>query len=97
MKAKEQSDSVYKALIETTDTGYVVIDAKGRVLDANQAYVRMSGHKSLDEIRGRSISGWTASTDKRKNAEAVTQCLRDRRISNLDSFVKSPGLAVLSA
>ena len=39
-------------LIETTSTGYVIVDPQGKVLDANPEYVRLSGHYRIEEICG---------------------------------------------
>ena len=43
----KESETKYRSLIETTDTGFAIIDIEGKVLDANNEYVRLSGHKIL--------------------------------------------------
>lgn len=83
-KGLRESESLYRALIETTGTGYVVIDGQGKVLDANREYVCLSGHKDLKEIMGRSVMEWTAPHEQEKNARAVAQCARDGFIWNLE-------------
>lgn len=83
-RALRESESLYRALIETTGTGYVVVDGQGKVLDANREYVRLSGHKDLKEIMGRSVLEWTAPHEKEKNAKAVAQCARDGFIWNFE-------------
>ena len=83
-KALRESESLYRALIETTGTGYVVIDGQGKVIDANREYVRLSGHADLKEIMGRSVLDWTAPGEKEKNAKAVAQCARDGHIWNFE-------------
>ena len=69
-----QSEEKYKLLVEATHTGYVILDSSGRVIDANQEYVGMTGHEALDEILGRSVVEWTAEYDLERNAEAVRKC-----------------------
>ena len=81
---RQPSAATYRALIETTQTGYVIIDTRGKVLDANREYVHLSGHRKLDEIRGRSVLKWTADCDKRKNADAIARCAETGRIRNLE-------------
>jgi PAS domain S-box-containing protein len=76
------SEIKYRNLVEITDTGYLILDLQGRVLDANQEYVRMSGHGELGEIIGRSVIEWTAEKAKQRNAEAVAQCWKDGFIRN---------------
>ena len=50
------SEERYKALIETTSTGYVILDMQGRVIDANMEYVSLTGHNSLNDILGKSVT-----------------------------------------
>lgn len=80
----QEREHKYRALIETTQTGYVIIDDLGRVLDANPEYVRLTGHADLGEIEGRSVLDWTAEYDKEKNQDAIRQCFRDGYIRNLE-------------
>jgi PAS domain S-box-containing protein len=81
--ALQESEEKYRALIETTETGFLILDSQGRVLDANREYVRLSGHGELREILGRSVVEWTAEHSKQKNAEAVALCVKDGMIRNL--------------
>jgi PAS domain S-box-containing protein len=78
----QNSEVKYRTLVETTGTGYLIIDSQGKVLDANQEYVRLSGHGALREILGRSVIEWTAEKEKQRNAEAVAQCAKDGFIRN---------------
>ena len=50
-----ESEAKYRHLVETTGTGYVILDGEGRVVDANAEYVRLTGHRSLGEILGRGV------------------------------------------
>ena len=78
------SEERYRTIIETTETGFVILDLEGRVVDANANYVQLTGHRDLSEILGLSIIAWTAPSDKEKNAGAFRQCLRDGFIRNLE-------------
>ena len=69
-----KSEEKYRTLIETTNTGYLIVDSQGKVIDANSEYVRLSGHRTLDEILGRSVIEWTAEHDLERNAEEVKKC-----------------------
>ncbi|MGV1100188.1 cache domain-containing protein [Thiovibrio sp. JS02] len=69
-----KSEEKYRALIETTGTGFVIIDSEGRVRDANDEYVRLSGHARQAEILGRRVTEWTAKHDLRRNREAIKKC-----------------------
>ncbi len=83
-RALRESEAKYRALVETTDTGYVIVDAQGRVLDANAEYVRLTGHATLDEIRGRSMLEWTAEYHRERNSRALEQCIAKGFARNLE-------------
>jgi PAS domain S-box-containing protein len=74
-RALQESEHKYKTLVETTATGFVIIDDRGRVLDANAEYVRMTGRRSLSDIRGHDVLEWTAKHDVERNRRAVDTCL----------------------
>lgn len=78
------SEAQYRSLIEATGTGFVILDQAGLVLDANAAYVRMTGRQSLLDIRNRSVTEWTIDSEKEKNTEAVRKCIKNGFIRNLD-------------
>jgi PAS domain S-box-containing protein len=79
-----QSEAQYRALIETTNTGFLIIDENGLVLDANREYVRLTGRNSLDELRGRSVLDWTAPYERERNTKAVKRCSAVGYIRNFE-------------
>lgn len=79
-----ESEEKYRHLIEMTDTGFLILDGQGRVLDANAEYIRISGHHALREIIGRSVVEWTAPYHAQRNAEEVRQCLRQGNVRQLE-------------
>jgi PAS domain S-box-containing protein len=83
-EALRRSEELYRGLVETTDTGYVIIDGMGRVLDANAEYIRLTGNKNLEEILGRSVIEWTAEHDKEINAAEVKKCFETGFVRNLE-------------
>jgi diguanylate cyclase (GGDEF)-like protein/PAS domain S-box-containing protein len=80
LKASEEK---YRALVETTGTGYLILDKEGKVIDANSEYVRLTGYSDLREILGRSVLEWTAEYEIERSVKAVAQCVRDGFISNI--------------
>ncbi len=83
-KRLRDGEKLSRALVETTGTGYVIVDEEGRVLEANAEYLRLSAHTSLDEIRGRSVTEWTAEHDRDRNADAVRKCFHHGFVRNLE-------------
>ncbi len=82
-EALRQSEEKYKFLVETTNTGFVIIDSIGHVVDANQEYARLTGHETPDEILGRSVVEWTAEYDLERNVEEVRKCAETGHVRNL--------------
>ena len=56
--ALEDSESKYKALMERTGTGYVILDMAGNVLECNEIYVGLIGRASADEVVGHNLVEW---------------------------------------
>jgi PAS domain S-box-containing protein len=79
-----ESEEKYRALIETTGTGYVIIDAQGRVIDANPEYVRLTGRRALQEILGHRVTEWAAQHDLARTAEGVQRCAELGFVRNLE-------------
>ncbi|MHB1183717.1 MAG: cache domain-containing protein [Desulfobulbia bacterium] len=78
-----KSEEKYRVLIETTGIGFVRIDGEGRVLDANQEYVRLSGRADLAEIMGHRVTEWTAEQDLTRNRQALRECVKQGYIRHL--------------
>ena len=96
MRAEEavrESEFKYRALVETTDTGYLIVDAQGRVTDANQQYVKLTGHEQLAEILGRNVTEWTAPHDLERNADEIMKCVERGFVRNLEiDYVDRQGM-----
>ncbi|MCX6701421.1 MAG: PAS domain S-box protein, partial [Methanomicrobiales archaeon] len=93
--ALRNSEEKYRTLVETTGTGFVILDEQGRVLDANLEYVKLTGHTRLAEIAGRGVIEWTAAYEKEKNAAAVSQCIRDGYVRNFEiDYVNASGTVI---
>ncbi|MRR09821.1 PAS domain S-box protein, partial [bacterium] len=82
--ARRESEEKYRGLVEATDTGFVMLDTTGRVRDANAEYIRMTGHRTLEEIRDRPVTDWTAPYDRERNQAEVVRCLRRGSVRMLE-------------
>lgn len=86
-------ETLYQTLVNTTGTGYFMIDQAGRLLDANEEYVRLSGRRSVGEIQWKPVSQWIAPHDCDRGADAIEHCLRRGTINNLEiDFVNRAGV-----
>ncbi len=85
-----ESEERYRAVIETTDTGFVVLSEQGRVINANLMYAHMTGHASVGEILGRQVFEWTAPYDRERNQKEVSNCFKKGSIRNLDIDYQHP-------
>jgi len=82
--ALSESERKYRSLVETTDTGFVIIDGQGKVVDANDAYVRLTGRVSQGEIMGHLVTEWTAPQDLERNRLAVADCAKQGSVRGLE-------------
>jgi len=80
----KKSEEKYRQLVELTRTGFLILDNRGAVIDANGEYVRLAGYKTFDEIAGRSVLEWTAKSEIEKNRKAVEECVRNGHIYGLE-------------
>jgi PAS domain S-box-containing protein len=89
-QAIAESERKYRYLVETTDTGYLILDDAGCVVDANEQYVRLTGYRSLAEIMGRTVGEWTAPHDAERNAREVQKCLQQGSVRQLEVDYRGP-------
>ncbi|PKL65409.1 MAG: hypothetical protein CVV32_02790 [Methanomicrobiales archaeon HGW-Methanomicrobiales-3] len=78
------SEERYRSLVDITDTGYLVLDNRGLVIDANEVYLRLIGRASLAEILGHPVTEWTATHDSERNAREVEKCLKTGHVRGLE-------------
>ncbi len=83
-EAVRSAEQLYRSLIDTTGTGYVIADARGFVIDANAEYVKLTGHRELDEIRGRNPVEWIAPADRERFAVELAICHTSGKLRNLE-------------
>lgn len=88
--ALRESEETYRNLVETTETGYLVVDTQSYVVDANAEYIRLTGHESIDDICGRSVLEWTAEYDIERNMEEFKKCAETGKVRNLEIDYVSP-------
>lgn len=79
-----ENEGFYQNLIDTTGTGFAVFDPLGNVVTANDEYVRLSGHKKLDEIVGRKATAWIVKNDRAVFVQAIQTCLERGAIKAVD-------------
>lgn len=85
-----RGDARYRALVEATDTGYVMLDDQGRVLEANAEFLRQTGRSSMNEVIGQAVTQWTAPEDIERNAEAVRRCIEQGYVRGLELDYVAP-------
>ena len=88
--ALRESEEKYRRLIETTGTGYVILDDHGCVTDANQEYAQLTGRPGLEKVIGRSVLEWTAPHDLERNAAEVQKCLEQGFVRHLEIDYLTP-------
>lgn len=77
------SEKKYRGLVETSLAGFAILDETGKVIDANDRYVELTGRSSLEEVVGCSVLEWTAGYHKKKNIDAADELIAKGFIQNL--------------
>ncbi len=70
------SEAQYRAVIETSADGFWVVDMEGRLLEVNDAYVRLSGY-SREELLNMRIPDIEAREQPEETAAHIENILRD--------------------
>lgn len=83
--ALRESEEAYRLVLENTDTGFVVVDEAGIVLEANESYLRLIGVEKLDDIIGHSVIEWTAPESQEENTKAVARCVEQGHIEDFET------------
>ena len=79
-----ESEKKYRKLINTTDTGFVIISTLGVVIDANHNYLKLTGRKSIKDIIGRNVLDWTHKSSLLVNKEAINLCTSQGYVKNIE-------------
>ena len=85
-----EKERLYHALIEATNTGYVLTDSRGFVLDANDEFLRLTGGESHDDVVGHALTDWTALHDLQRMTAELAQCVESGSIRNLEIDYVTP-------
>lgn len=91
-EALRLSEERYRSLVDITDTGYLVLDDKGFVIDANDVYVRLTGRNSKDELIGHQVTEWTAPHDLDRNSREIERSIETGIVRGFEvDYVKPDG------
>ena len=88
-EALRAAEERHTHLLESTDTGLVIIDDQGVVLHASEPYQRIVGAPTSTLV-GRSVVEWTAPEERDANARAVALCAQQGFISNFETVYQRP-------
>jgi PAS domain S-box-containing protein len=94
-EALRESEEKHRVLIETTATGFVFLDADGRVLDANDEYLRLAGYDKREQILGRRVTEWTAEYDQARNIVEIEKCIASGSVRGLEVDYLHPDKTVV--
>lgn len=91
-EALRTSEERYRSLVDITDTGYLVLDKQGLVIDANEVYLRLTGRPSVADLIGHPVTEWTAPYDLERNAREVETCMKTGHVRGLEiDYVRPDG------
>ena len=85
-RALAESEAKYRALIESTDAGYVIINAEGTVLECNDTYVKLTGRSCSDEVIGHTLTEWVVSGGRDDLVRKALLTHYDEELKKYDSL-----------
>jgi PAS domain S-box-containing protein len=89
------SEGKYRQLVNNTDIGFVVVDDKGIVVEANDPYLKLAGYGSFEEISGRSVLEWTAPDEVENNAANIALCAKQGYVQNFETvYLQADGTRI---
>jgi PAS domain S-box-containing protein len=74
--ARRESEEKLRAVFESVGDGITIIDLAGTIVDANEAAVRIGGHKSREDLIGRNGLEFIKPDEREKAAEAVMETIK---------------------
>ena len=88
----KESEEKYRRIVEATDTGYAVTDKNGKILDANNKFVQMTGNVPLSRIVGKSPEKSTSPEDYEKYRQLIHNCYSDTTVHSIEiAFIHKNG------
>jgi PAS domain S-box-containing protein len=91
----EKNAKKYKALIEQTNTAYIIMDTKFRIVEANKNFFDLIGSKSDKEIIGRNPRCWVFNGDVKIFDEAFNALLAGLPINDLElTFINDKNVSI---
>lgn len=85
----EKNAQKYKYLIEQTNTAYVIMDTKLRIIEANKIFANLMDYKSTDNLIGNCPRSWVAHRDIEIFDDAFEALLRGEPINDLELNLSS--------
>lgn len=95
--ARQESESRYRVLIETSPDAIVLQDAQGRVLMANRRVVELVGATSPTEVIGRRLSEFLDAPDRPRGHEACDALRRGESLRDVEFAIRKATGARVSA
>jgi len=78
------SEAKYRTLVETTRTGYCILDTEGRIVDANDEFIRLTGRHKREEVLEHRVTEWTAPHDLERNVKGIRKCFESGSVQHLE-------------
>ena len=93
----QNSGELYEYLVQSTDTPSVIIDEDGRVVEASKQYIKLTGHNTIDEIRGWNTNEWTVEYDRQRSRNEIKKFTKVGviRCGQIDRYISPHGVITL--
>lgn len=80
----QAAENKYWALVNTTQLGYTILDKQGRVIDANDEFIRITGHHKLEDILGIDARAWISDFGRTNLFQAIDELVKTGRVVGIE-------------
>jgi len=83
----KQTETKLKRIIESTETGLILIDEKSIILQANEPFLKIIGVENFNQIENQSLYQWIDIDEITNCEKAFVFCIRQNTLSGFETVV----------
>lgn len=85
----QAAENKYWALVNTTQLGYTILDKQGRVIDANDEFIRITGYEKLEDIIGTDARAWISDLGRTNLYQGIDDLIKTGRVVGVEVDFKA--------
>jgi PAS domain S-box-containing protein len=86
----KKTESKLSYILERTNTGLVIMDENGIIIEANDPFLNMVGINSLDTIIGRKMTDWASTGTTKTINNTIAKCKEGEAVTDIEVTFEKP-------